>query len=49
MLFSKPLLEIDEGDLRALCDAGYPETDQVEYKEFLPGKRGPDGWPAPPA
>jgi Putative DNA-binding domain len=44
MLFSRPLLEIDERDLHALCDAGYPETDQVEYKEFLPGKGGPDGW-----
>ena len=44
MLFSKPLLEIDEVDLQALCDAGYPETDQVEYKEFLPGRTGPDAW-----
>jgi hypothetical protein len=44
MLFSKPLLEIDEKDIQALCDAGYPETDQVEYKESLPGKSGPDGW-----
>ena len=44
MLFSKPLLEIDETDLQALCDAGYPETEQVEYKEFLPGRSGPDAW-----
>lgn len=44
MLFSKPLVEVCEADLQALCDAGYPETDQVEYKEFLPGKNGPDGW-----
>jgi hypothetical protein len=44
MFFSKPLREIKERDLQELCDAAYPETDQVEYKEFLPGKRGPDGW-----
>jgi Putative DNA-binding domain len=44
MLFSKPLLEIDEADLQALCNAGYPETEQVEYKEFLPGRSGPDAW-----
>jgi len=44
MFFSKPLQEIREGDLQTLCDAAYPETDQVEYKEFLPGKKGPDVW-----
>lgn len=44
MFFSKTLREIKERDLQELCDAAYPETDQVEYKEFLPGRRGPDGW-----
>jgi len=44
MLFSELLLKIDKADLRALCDAGYPETDQVEYKEFLPEKTGRDAW-----
>ena len=44
MLFTKPLLEITGSDIQSLCDEHYPETDQVEYKEFLPGKEGPDGW-----
>ena len=44
MLFSKPLLEVNEADLQELCRLAYPETDQVEFKESLPGRKGPDGW-----
>ena len=45
MLFSLPFEEIKLSDVQELlAGGGYPESDQVEYKQYLPGRDGPDNW-----
>lgn len=43
-MFSKKIHEIRKADVDELVRIGYPENDQVEFKEFVPGKKGPDPW-----
>jgi hypothetical protein len=45
MLFSLPFQDIKITDVQELlADGGYPESEQVEYKEFVPGREVPDNW-----
>jgi len=44
MLFSQGFQDIDATAVEELCRIQYPETDVVEYKQYVPGKMGPDRW-----
>jgi hypothetical protein len=49
MLFSLSFQDIRIGDVQELlANGGYPESEQVEYKEYVPGRDGPDQWHADP-
>ena len=44
-VLSKPLDEIGIADVQSLIDSEVPESEQIEFKEKLPGEGGtPDPW-----
>ncbi len=50
MLFSLPFEDIKITDVQELlAGGGYPESDQVEYKQYVPGRDGPDNWHKDPS
>ena len=44
MLFAQVFQSVGIADIQELCDIGYPETDLIELKQYVPGKSGPDRW-----
>ncbi|MGE0030327.1 MAG: helix-turn-helix domain-containing protein [Steroidobacteraceae bacterium] len=44
MLFAKRFDDLAPTDFEELCRLEYPESDQLELKEFVPGRGGPDKW-----
>ena len=44
MLHRKQFENLAQRDFEELCQIGYPESDQLELKEFVPGRNGPDRW-----
>lgn len=43
-MFDKPIQELTGDDILAVCEAGIPEGDVVEFKQSYPGKNQEDPW-----
>jgi hypothetical protein len=44
MLFTKRFSDLEVADFEELCAIQYPQSDQLEFKEYDPGKDAPDNW-----
>jgi hypothetical protein len=43
-MFTKPLHDLRQADLLQIISDEVRESDTIEFKEYVPGRDGPDGW-----